>query len=166
MTGPSINRRAALGLGLCMTLAPTFASAKGPMVDSVQVMKSLRRLDLIGQGKVLRSYRISLGFTPVGAKRVEGDGKTPEGGYVLNARVPGSDFHLSMRLSYPNTKDLRLARNLGKPAGGDICIHGQPNGVRGLMRGDWTWGCVAMSNEEIEELFRVVPVGTPIRIFA
>lgn len=161
-----MQRRDALILGACAILTPTFAQAKGARVNAVQVMKSSRRLDLLGDGKILKSYPIALGFTPVGAKRVEGDGKTPEGAYLLNARVPGSDFHLSMQVSYPNRSDLMIARRLGKPAGGNICVHGQPNGVNGMMRGDWTWGCVAMKNDDIEEMFRVVPVGTPIRIYA
>jgi murein L,D-transpeptidase YafK len=136
--------------------------------DHIVVNKSKRELLLLRDGKVIRRYAIGLGQSPVGPKEREGDGKTPEGSYVISGRNPASAYHLSLRISYPNAADIERAGAAGVNPGGDIMIHGLPNGEatsreHGRMT-DWTLGCIAVTNEEIEEIWRVVPDGTPILI--
>ena len=107
-------------------------------------------------------HRIDLGSNPVGAKRREGDGRTPEGLYVVDRRNPRSQYYLSVGINYPNAQDLALAQAMGVPPGGDIFFHGTPPEER---RGtDWTAGCMAVSNREIEEIYAMVRDGTPVRI--
>jgi murein L,D-transpeptidase YafK len=136
--------------------------------DLVEVFKSERRLNLKRGGTVIRSYRVALGFTPRGHKEREGDGRTPEGGYTIDARNPRSAFHLSLRVSYPDDKDRAHAAGLGVSPGGDIFIHGQPNGLRKLWTGhparDWTSGCVALTDTEMREVWARVPVGARVLI--
>lgn len=136
--------------------------------DLVEVFKSERRLDLKRDGTVIRSYRIALGFAPRGHKEREGDGRTPEGGYTIDARNPRSAFHLSLRVSYPDEKDKAHAAGLGVSPGGDIFIHGQPNGLRKLWTGhpakDWTSGCVALTDAEMREVWSRVAVGARVLI--
>lgn len=143
-------------------------------VDRIVVEKSARRMSLLYKGKVVRRYDIGLGFTPDGHKRKEGDGKTPEGAYTIDARNPKSAYHLSLRVSYPNRQDKAYARKRGFSPGGDIFIHGQPNGTALLFRwlnalglynrGDWTHGCIAVTNAEMREIWANVKTGTPIII--
>lgn len=137
-------------------------------VDHVLVDKSDRALFLYNQGEEVARYRIALGDNPIGHKQYQGDSKTPEGHYVLDWRNPNSRFHLSLHISYPNNNDKEYAKNLGKPPGGDIMIHGLPNdlgAVGSLMnKQDWTDGCIAVSNIEIEEIWNSVANGTPIEI--
>ncbi len=144
-------------------LAPEAAQA-----DTVEVFKSARRLELRRGGSLLKSYRVALGFAPQGHKEREGDGCTPEGAYSIDARKPRSAFCLSLRVSYPDDKDRVHAAVLGVPPGGDIFIHGQPNGLRKLFNGhprkDWTVGCVAVTDAEIREIWSLVPNGTRIVI--
>lgn len=129
--------------------------------DAIQVYKAQRRMELLRAGRVIATYRIALGDAPVGHKRQQGDEKTPEGDYRITYRNPRSRFHLSLRVSYPNEADRRQARARGVDPGGDIMIHGAtPPGYRG----DWTDGCIAVTNAEMDEIWRRVPVGTPIRI--
>jgi murein L,D-transpeptidase YafK len=104
-----------------------------------------------------------LGFAPDGHKVVEGDGKTPEGLYRIDRRNPNSRFHLSLGISYPNAEDIRVAKSLGKSPGGEIFIHGQKHPLR-KDEGDWTWGCIAVTNKEMEKLYAMVKDGTPIAI--
>jgi len=112
---------------------------------------------------VLKAYAIDLGFQPRGAKRVEGDGKTPEGSYVIDRRNPKSRYHLSLGISYPNAADIARARALGRSPGGDIFIHG--SGGRPDGRGaDWTYGCIAVSDRDMAEIYSMVRVGTRIDI--
>lgn len=134
--------------------------------DFVLVDKSDRVLTLYAAGKPLKSYTgLQFGDAPVGHKQFEGDERTPEGLYTIDTRNPRSAYHLSLRISYPNEKDRAFARAHGRSPGGDIFIHGQPNSLPvGRMQGDWTDGCIAVSNAEIEELWRAVPDNTPIRI--
>ncbi|MCY4303972.1 MAG: L,D-transpeptidase family protein [Aestuariivita sp.] len=132
-------------------------------VTSILVNKGERELFLLNDGFVLKKYNFDLGFNPIGGKRVEGDGKTPEGVYYINRRNPNSNFHLSLGISYPNDEDVKNAQALGKDPGGDIFIHGQPNSTN-VTREDWTEGCIAVSNDDIEEIYRVVKTGTPIII--
>ena len=114
----------------------------------------------------MRSYDIALGFAPDGDKQRQGDGKTPEGLFRIDRRNENSAYHLSLGLDYPKKADLIRASLGGYSAGGDIFIHGQPNTLAGhpTLRGDWTAGCIAISNSEIEELWRVVPIGTEVEI--
>ena len=137
-------------------------------VDRLIVDKSKRELLLFRNDAVIRSYKIALGKNPVGAKMREGDGKTPEGAYSISGRNAASAFHKSLRVSYPNAADLERAYKENVDPGGDIMIHGLPNrpGHPGAAHPltDWTAGCVAVTNAEIEEIWRLVPDGTPIQI--
>src|SRR5262245_47545056 len=132
------------------------------------VEKAARRLTLLAGGKPIRSYRISLGGNPIGAKQQEGDERTPEGLYTINARNPNSSFHLSLQISYPNAKDRARAAAAGVNPGGLIMIHGIGNGLGWLgalhRLADWTDGCIAVTNAEIEEIWELVPVGTSVEI--
>jgi murein L,D-transpeptidase YafK len=136
--------------------------------DRILVRKGKRELVLLRQGKVLKSYRVALGGHPVGPKRRQGDRRTPEGLYTISGRNPASAFHRSLRISYPSPADRARARREGVNPGGDIMIHGLPNGqgfvgkAHRLM--DWTDGCIAVTDEEIEEIWRLVPNGIPVQI--
>ncbi len=138
------------------------------MADRVHVDKSERKLHLIHQGEIMRSYDISLGKNPVGHKRREGDMRTPEGDYVLDWRNPGSDFFMSMHISYPNDDDLRAARRRGVHPGSMIMIHGLPNDAEptrsDYLYEDWTDGCIAVSNQAMIDIWLSVPDNTPISI--
>ncbi|AWW74070.1 hypothetical protein CD351_06470 [Erythrobacter sp. KY5] len=138
----------------------------GPLVaDYLLVDKSERLLIAYRQGRPIKAYRgLQFGDAPMGHKRFQGDERTPEGLYTIDTRNPQSRFHLSLRISYPNRQDRAFASQYGRSPGGDIFIHGQPTGRPGRMRGDWTDGCIALSNAEIEELWQIVPDGTPIEI--
>ena len=148
---------------LCATQAeavPPDLVAEAERADFVEVDKSERELRLLRDGEVLKTYRISLGFAPEGDKRQEGDGKTPEGRYRLDYRNPQSRFHLSLHINYPSAADRAEAKARGVSPGGEIFIHGASR--RGA--GDWTLGCIAVINEEIEEIWSLVPNGTVIEI--
>lgn len=118
--------------------------------DKVVVVKGQRTLTLLAQGKVIRTYKVALGGTPVGAKEQQGDDKTPEGHYVLDRRNPKSQFCKSIHISYPNEQDRRKAEEKGRSPGGDIMIHGLPNGMGALGAAhramDWTDGCIAVTD--------------------
>lgn len=129
--------------------------------DEIRVDKSDRRMTLLRGGNVIKSYRILLGDAPAGHKRQQGDERTPEGRYRITYRNDKSRFHLSLRVSYPNEADRRQARARGVDPGGDIMIHG---GTPPGYSRDWTDGCIALSDAQIEEVWRLVPVGTPIEI--
>ena len=136
--------------------------------DKVVVVKGQRTLTLQAQGKVIRTYKVALGGTPVGAKERQGDHKTPEGHYVLDRRNPKSQFHKSIHVSYPKAEEVRKARESGYSPGGDIMIHGLPNG-RGWLGAvhramNWTDGCIAVTDDEMDEIWNLVPDGTPIEI--
>lgn len=150
-----------IGLAGCSS---KFRSYHGPEVTRVVVYKDQRKMHLLHNDEVLKSYRMGLGFTPQGHKTQEGDGKTPEGQYTINRRNPNSEFHLSVGISYPNTLDRDRAYAQGKRPGGDIFIHGRPKKYRKGGR-DWTAGCIAVSNREIEEIYAMVRDGTPISIY-
>lgn len=136
--------------------------------DQVQVYKASRRMDLMWEGERIRSYRISLGGNPLGHKQREGDSRTPEGEYIIDWRNPKSRFHLSLHISYPNREDRSRAAKEGVSPGGDIMIHGLPNGWEAagpaLAGVDWTDGCIAVDNWAIREIWDAVPNGTPITI--
>ena len=149
-------------LGACASSPSKFKTYTGPEVTFVVVNKGARRMYLMHNDEVLKDYDIDLGFAPIGDKFIEGDGRTPEGQYFIDRRNPNSKFHLSLGISYPNAKDRAEARALGKPPGGDIFIHGDPR--RFKRDTDWTWGCIAVPNEEMEDVYAMVRNGTPIQI--
>jgi len=137
-------------------------------IDRIVVEKSARKLSIFRAGEKLKTYRVALGRNPTGAKQQEGDQKTPEGVYKIDNRNPHSNFHLALHISYPSAEDSARAAARGFSAGCDIMVHGLPNG-RGWLgafhrRKDWTAGCVAVSDEEIEELWRVTPDESTIEI--
>ncbi len=137
---------------------------RGPDVTRVVVLKEKRKMYLLNGNRALRSYDIDLGFAPTGDKKLEGDGKTPEGHYRIDRRNPNSRFHLSIGIDYPNARDVAEARALGQEPGGDIFIHGEGTAVSRL-KPDWTWGCIAVKNDEIEEIYAMVRDGTVVSIF-
>jgi len=136
--------------------------------DQVVVVKSQRTLTLLSHGKALRAYKVALGASPVGAKEQQGDHKTPEGHYILDHRNAKSRFYKSIHVSYPNEQDKQKASQRGVAAGGDIMIHGLPNGFGWLGAThrtlDWTDGCVAVTDAEMDEIWGLVPDGTPLEI--
>lgn len=138
------------------------------VVDKVLVLKSERKMQLLAGTEVQREYAIALGDNPRGHKREEGDERTPEGFYTIDYRNPQSRYHLSLHIDYPNADDIKSAESRGVSAGGDIFIHGLPNGLKwtGKLAAmvDWTDGCIAVSNQEIEEIWALVKNGTPIEI--
>ena len=141
------------------------AAAQEAQVDLVRIDKSERTLTLYAEGRPVRTYTgIQLGDAPVGPKRFEGDERTPEGRYTIDYGNPNSAYHLSLHISYPNVADRAYARSRGRSPGGLIFIHGQPNGYGGRVEGDWTDGCIALSNTEIEELWSLVGDGAEIEI--
>lgn len=146
--------------------ARAYAPVVAPRADAVVVSKSKRTLVLQSGGTVLRSYKIHLGFEPEGTKVASGDGRTPEGQYYIDRRNPRSDFYLSLGISYPNAQDTARAAALGLRPGGDIFIHGGPRRSEDRRKADWTAGCIAVSDDEMEEIWSLVPTGTPIAILA
>jgi murein L,D-transpeptidase YafK len=136
--------------------------------DRVIVMKKERTLTLMSGDKVLKVYKIALGVDPVGPKPMEGDHKTPEGNYILDRRNPKSKYYRSIHISYPSEEDRDRARESGVSAGGDVMVHGLPNGFGWLGAThrvhDWTDGCVAVSDQEMDEIWSAVADGTPIEI--
>ncbi len=159
----------ALVLAGCQTTTARVSTRdySGPRVTRVIVMKSKRRMYLMSGDEILRKYRVGLGFSPKGDKKVVGDGKTPEGRYTINRRNPQSDFYLSLGISYPNARDRAEAAMLGKSAGGDIFIHGQAPRKYGVpTQPDWTAGCISVKNHEMREIYRMVQTGTVIDIYA
>lgn len=160
---------------LLITAAPITASELpgdamelGLQIDQVLVRKHERRLYLMAADDVVRSYRVSLGDNPSGHKLFEGDQRTPEGSYTLDWRNPGSDFYKSIHISYPNEQDRNMAESWGLDPGGSIMIHGVPNDAGDLAFAyeglDWTNGCIAVSNAEMDEIWQLVKDGTPIEI--
>lgn len=139
-----------------------------PLADSVKIVKGERRLYLLKQGGVLLSFPVALGFAPEGHKERMGDGRTPEGVYAIDRRNPRSRFHRSLGISYPNAADRARARARGADPGGDIMIHGLAERFETIgprhLESDWTEGCIALTNEQIDVLWHSVPIGTPIVI--
>lgn len=134
------------------------------MVDYIVVEKSRRKMHLYINGKKHKSYNIALGFAPQGHKQFEGDGKTPEGRYRIWKKNPRSDFHLSLGVSYPNIHDRAFASAHGRRPGGDIFIHGGPKTKAQARRKDWTAGCIAVTDRQIEEIYSLVQMGAVIDI--
>ena len=144
-----------------------FAIQKGS-VDKILIEKKERRLMLISKGEVLKTYKIALGGNPNGPKERQGDNKTPEGTYFIDSRNKDSRYHLSLHISYPNERDKKRAKELGVSPGGDIMIHGIKNGFSWVgdfhTEIDWTKGCIAVTDEEIEEIAKVAPNGAIVEI--
>ena len=138
------------------------------IADRILVEKAERRLTLLRGGAVLKTYRVALGRAPVGPKECEGDQRTPEGIYSIDFHKPDSDYHLALHISYPDQRDIDRAAAEGLSAGSDIMIHGIRNGCGWIgafhRQSDWTAGCIAVTDFEIEEIYRAVPDGTPIEI--
>lgn len=155
-------------LALVATSLPAAAAtdSEPPMAAAVVVEKQARRLTVLDErGQPIRTISgIQLGDAPQGHKRFQGDERTPEGRYTIDWSNPDSAYHLSLHISYPNAADQAYAASQGRSAGGMIMIHGQPNGMAGRVPGDWTDGCIALANEEIEYLWQLVPDGTVIEI--
>jgi len=143
-------------------------AAKVWHADRVVMLKKERTRQLLNQGKIIKSYRVALGRDPVGPKRLRGDHKTPEGIYVFDSRNAHSQFHKSIHISYPNARDHAAARAKGVSPGGDVFVHGLPNGYGWVGSShrvkDWTDGCIAVTNQEIQEIWKGVADGTPIKI--
>lgn len=142
-----------------------FRTYRGPEVTRIIVNKGAREMLMLHHDRVLKSYKVNLGFAPSGHKEFEGDGKTPEGEYFIDRRNPNSNFHLSLGISYPNEADIAYAKAHGKAPGGDIFIHGEPN-VLAVLRPDWTAGCISVTNREMEDVYAMVRDGTPITLNA
>jgi murein L,D-transpeptidase YafK len=134
--------------------------------DLVVVHKAARRLELYRKGVLLKGYTVSLGSHPIGPKWEEGDGRTPEGEYIIDYRKGDSSFHRALHISYPGSKDLAIAHSHGVSPGGLVMIHGTKNGrspqKEAQLPHDWTDGCIAVTDQEIDEIWRAVPDGTRI----
>jgi murein L,D-transpeptidase YafK len=144
--------------------------ADAPYADKILVKKSEHKLYLLKNGQPIRTYSVSLGINPKGHKEYQGDNRTPEGIYFVDGRNAGSKFYKALHISYPNAKDRLDAARRGMPPGGQIMIHGQPargphQDLQGIIQGaDWTAGCIAVTNPDIDEIWRYTPSGTPIEI--
>jgi murein L,D-transpeptidase YafK len=153
---------------MSVCVASRIAAQDATKVDRIVVEKSRRTLKLMDGTKTLKTYKVALGGQPVGAKDRQGDHKTPEGTYSVDAKNPNSQFYKALHISYPNQTDRANARKLGVSPGGDVEIHGL--GARWGWLGDkhrltdWTDGCIALTNEEIDEIYPLVKVGTTVEI--
>lgn len=150
---------------VAVPVVPPLAPIVG-QIDRIVIEKSARRLMLFQDGLPVRSYVMALGFAPVGDKSRQGDGRTPEGIYRINRLNDRSAYHLSLGIDYPQASDVKLAAANGYDPGGDIMIHGQPNALPDavVIAGDWTAGCIAVSNTQIREIFAATPIGTEVEI--
>ncbi|NDV98220.1 murein L,D-transpeptidase family protein [Salipiger sp. PrR002] len=140
-----------------------FKTYRGPAVTHVVVHKGARKMYLLHHDQIMKVYNVGLGFSPEGDKKVEGDGKTPEGLYFIDRRNPNSRFHLSLGIDYPNAADRAEARYLGKSPGGDIFIHGRPAAYQNGIW-DWTWGCIAVTDSEMEDIYSMIRTDNPTPI--
>jgi murein L,D-transpeptidase YafK len=170
-------RKRAVGLGLVVTAIvglavpagrAATAAAASERADSILILKKDHALELLAGGKVIRSYKVALGSGGLAPKERAGDARTPEGHYIIDSRNEHSAYHKALHVSYPNDEDRRRAAKLGVSPGGSIMIHGLPNGKGWIGAAhrmyDWTLGCVAVTDDEIEEIWKLAPVGTPVEI--
>lgn len=170
MIHTSMTRRALLLTGAAVVLHACTQSKiqniyRGPAATGIIVHKGARRMQMITTGnRLLAEFPIDLGFAPQGHKQQEGDGRTPEGQYFIDRRNYNSAFFLSLGISYPNANDVARARAAGVPPGGDIFIHGGPRLPTDIGRADWTAGCISVTDAEMEQIYQMVPDGTPIWI--
>lgn len=158
-----------MGAALIYLRPPALPPAQPPLIgqiDRILIDKAARRMTLLQGGQPVRIYLISLGFSPTGDKVRQGDGRTPEGVYRINRLNRDSAYHLSLGLDYPQPADRAAARAGGYDPGGDIMIHGQPNALPDatVIKGDWTAGCIAVTNAEIREIFAATPLGTEVEV--
>jgi murein L,D-transpeptidase YafK len=157
---------------LLLILLPNSFLGAQTTVSRIEIIKHQRIMNIIRDDKILKSYKISLGRVPEGAKQEEGDKKTPEGRYFIKSKNPSSQFYLSLEISYPNAEDKAQAKKLGKNPGNNIMIHGLPNSLRYVPEFaqraqrwvDWTLGCIAVTNSEIKEIYQITQLGTPVII--
>lgn len=163
-----MHRLLLLAIASILVGGPGLQAGEFPVADLVVVEKAKRKLHLMQDGEVFRSFEIALGIRPDGDKLREGDFKTPEGRYLLDMRNPDSEFFLSIHISYPNRQDRREARQLGVDPGGAIMIHGQPNlptkSETYYRTQDWTNGCIAVSNSDMIDIWLMTGENTPIEI--
>jgi Uncharacterized protein conserved in bacteria len=152
-----------LAVLLAATGCSKFRTYNGPEVTQINVFKSSRTMALMHHDQTLEVFEFELGFAPTGHKVFEGDGRTPEGFYFIDRRNPNSDFHLSIGISYPDAEDLARALEMELDPGGEIFIHGTPRMFAGMD--DWTNGCIAVSNRDMEKIYAMVQNGTPIAIY-
>jgi len=149
-------------------LYPEPELAKGMEIDSLVLLKSERNLFVYSAGKLLKVYKVALSSQSTGRKEIEGDKKTPEGSYTINDKNPNSGYHKNLGVSYPNQTDIEYAKKLGKPPGDNIKIHGIRNGMGFIGKfhrwRDWTIGCIAVTDAEIDELYNAVKIGAKIEI--
>jgi murein L,D-transpeptidase YafK len=162
-------RNRGIQLTVVLVLGLYCAAVAVPLqADKIVILKSAHSMTLWSGSKILKTYKVALGSVPVGPKRVEGDHKTPEGDYMIDAKNAHSQFHLSLHVSYPSAADQARARSLGQPPGGAIMIHGLARSFAYLgpmhRQTDWTDGCIAVTNAEIEEIWTLVPVGARVEI--
>jgi murein L,D-transpeptidase YafK len=167
MQSGTVARKLALGIFLGL-FASSAAYASGTIhADKVVVVKNEKLLLLLRKGEVLKSYKVSIGRNP-GRRVRQGDNRTPEGLYVIDRRNPRSSFYKALHISYPNASDVRIATKLGVSPGGEVSIHGLPSGFEDLGAShadlNWTRGCIAVSNEEMDEIWELVADGTPVNI--
>jgi murein L,D-transpeptidase YafK len=166
------TRRSALALTagfFALGAAPAraaYVQTRAVRANHIVVSKTNRVLALMNGAETLKRYEVHLGFQPLGHKQRSGDGRTPEGRYYIDRRNPRSDFFLSLGVSYPNAIDLARARAMGVRPGGDIFIHGGPTRAADRRKKDWTAGCIAVTDAEMEEIWSMVPTGIPISILA
>jgi len=167
MKKSTVARNLVLGVLLGLFVASAADASGTIQADKVLVVKNEKLLLLLRDGKILKSYRVAIGRKP-GRRVGQGDNRTPEGRYVIDGRNPGSSYYKALHISYPNASDVSNARKLGVSPGGEVLIHGLPSGFEDL--GDshadlnWTRGCIAVSNEEMDEIWELVADGTPVRI--
>jgi murein L,D-transpeptidase YafK len=147
---------------------PVQQPAPAQKADSVLILKKDHVLELLAGGKMIRTYKVALGRGGLAPKERQGDARTPEGHYIIDAKYAASQYHKALHVSYPNVEDRQRAAKLGVSPGGAIMIHGLPNGMGWVGAAhrlyDWTLGCIAVTDDEIDEIWKLVPVGTPVEI--
>jgi murein L,D-transpeptidase YafK len=158
-----------LFFGLLLSVPPPAAQTPAPIkADSILILKKDHVMELLAGSKVIRSYKVALGRGELTAKEREGDGRTPEGHYIVDQKIAASHYHKALHISYPDAEDRKRAAKMGVSPGGTIMIHGLPNGMEWLGAShrmyDWTLGCIAVTDAEIDEIWNLVPIGTPVEI--
>jgi murein L,D-transpeptidase YafK len=170
MQASTVKVPIAIGCAILSFAVPLITqSASAPQkADSILILKKDHVLELLKDGKVIRTYKVALGRGGLAPKEREGDGRTPEGRYIIDSRNAESHYHKALHISYPNEEDRRRAARLGVSPGGAIMIHGLPDGKGWIGAAhrlyDWTLGCIAVTDEEIDEIWAMVPIGTPVEI--
>jgi murein L,D-transpeptidase YafK len=155
-------------VSICAFGGPESPAQKSQKADSILILKKEHVMELLASGNVIRTYKVALGQGGLAPKEREGDGRTPEGHYAIDAKYEHSAYHKALHVSYPNRDDRKRAVRLGVSPGGAIMIHGLPNGKGWVGAGhrlyDWTLGCIAVTDDEIDEIWNLVPIGTPVEI--